>query len=60
MAKKALASEGIFSTVVSIDPKITKNGCSYGISFRCGERDRVRSILKSRGITYDEIMGLSD
>lgn len=60
MAKKALASKGIFSTVVSIDPRKTKHGCAYGVSFRCSERERAVSVLREHGVPFGEIMGVFD
>ena len=44
-AQKALASEKIYSKIVSIDPKLTKKGCAYGIEFACSEERTVRTIL---------------
>ncbi len=49
-AQKALASEKIYSKIVSIDPKLTKKGCAYGIEFACSEERTVRTILHRAGI----------
>ena len=57
MARKALASEGIVSSIVSIDPNITKHGCAYGIGFNCAYVGRVKRILQEKGIAYGEIFG---
>lgn len=56
MAKKSLAREGIYASVVSIDPKLTEKGCAYGVSFRCSDRDRVRDILASDRVPYGQII----
>ena len=57
MARKALASAGIVSNIVSIDPNITRKGCAYGIGFNCGDAVRVKRVLKEKGIAYGEIFG---
>lgn len=54
MVKKALASKGIFSSVVAIDPELTKHGCSFGVSLKC-DKNRVREILRDAKIEYGEI-----
>lgn len=57
MARRALALAGIESDIVGIDPRLTKNGCAYGVRFSCVEAGRVRRILKEKGIAYGEILG---
>ena len=49
-AQKALANEKIYSKIVSLDPKLTKKGCAYGIEFACSEERAVRTILRRVGI----------
>ena len=49
-AQKALANEKIYSKIVSLDPKLTKKGCSYGIEFAYSEERAVRTILRRVGI----------
>lgn len=56
-AKSALLSAGITSSVISIDPNITKRGCSYGLSFSSNDKEHVLSILKRKRITYGEVYG---
>jgi len=55
MAKKALTREGIYTTIVSVDPTLTKSGCSYGLSFNCAEGDAVRRVLNRAQINYGEL-----
>lgn len=57
MARKALAAAGIVSSIVSIDPNITRKGCAYGIGFNCSDSVRVKRIFREKGITYGEIFG---
>ena len=45
-AQKALAENMIFCKIISIDPKLTKRGCAYGIEFSCSDERNVKSILR--------------
>ena len=49
-AQKALTDNKIFCKIISIDPKLTKRGCAYGIEFSCSEEKNVKSILRRVGI----------
>lgn len=49
-AQRALAENAIFCKIVSIDPKLTRRGCAYGIEFSCTDEKSVRSILRRAGI----------
>ena len=49
-AQKALAQNAIFCKIVSIDPKLTRRGCAYGIEFACSEQRNVKLILQRAGI----------
>jgi len=55
-AQKALAADGIFSKIVSIDPALTKRGCSYGLEFSCSEEQTVRRILRKNGIRVGQFL----
>jgi hypothetical protein len=50
-ASRALAAHGIFAEVISLSAAETRHGCAYGVSFACAELERVRTILKSNGVT---------
>ncbi len=56
-AERALRSEGIGSELVSVDPALTKRGCSYGLTVRCDMVDNIEEILNRRGISHGEIIG---
>lgn len=56
-AQRALSEAGIFSKIVSIDPKITRRGCSNGIEFASTELDFVKRALLKRGIKGFQILG---
>lgn len=58
-AQKALASEGIFSKIISIDPALTRRGCAYGIEFSCAEEATVRRILRQNGIKNAQFLNFS-
>lgn len=55
-AQKALNENAIFCRIVSIDPKLTKRGCAYGIEFSCSDERNVRSILRHAGIRPSQFL----
>ena len=55
-AQRILSKEAIFCKVVSVDPRLTRRGCAYGIEFSRTELQRVNQILKSHGIRYGQIL----
>lgn len=56
-AERALRSAGIKTELVSVEPSLTKRGCSYGLSVECGLAERCERLLKSRGIDHGEVIG---
>lgn len=50
---------GIGCEIISVDPAITKRGCSYGVSFSCDKESDVRRQLKKSKVDYGEIIGYS-
>ena len=56
-ARSALSAAGIFVSVISLDPSLTKKGCAYGIEFYGKDKTKVKSILRKKGISYGEIIG---
>lgn len=57
MAKSVLARAGISSSVVSVDPTVTRRGCSFGVSISCADRNRAELSLKRARIQYGDILG---
>ena len=55
-AQKALSENAIYYKIVSIDPKLTKRGCAYGIEFPCSEERNVKSILRRVGIRPSQFL----
>ena len=55
-AQKALAENAIFCKIVSIDPKLTKRGCAYGIEFSCSDEKNVKFILRREGIRPSQFL----
>lgn len=49
-AQKALNENAIFCKIITLDPKLTKRGCAYGIEFACSEERNIRSILRRAGV----------
>ena len=55
-AQKALAENSIYCKIVSIDPKLTRRGCAYGIEFSCPEERLVKSVLRQVGIRPSQFL----
>ena len=45
------------SVVVSLDPGVTRYGCSFGLRLPCGEVPRMKATLERQGIPYGEVIG---
>lgn len=56
-ARRAAASERIHAEVVSIDPSVTKRGCSVGLRLNCGDAERLTTILERKNIAYGDMIG---
>ncbi len=59
-AQRALNENAIFCKIVSIDPKITRRGCAYGIEFACTEEKNVRAILRRAGIRPSQFLSSNE
>ena len=59
-AKNVLEGRGISVTIVSIDPRLTARGCSYGIRFACADADRIKGTLDAKGAPYGVLLGGGD
>ena len=49
-AQKALGAAGLHSDIVKLSPKNAKNGCEYGVEFRCEFQEEIKRALKASGI----------
>ncbi len=56
-AQKGLQSFGIVSEIVSVDSKLTKNGCSFGLTVDCYKVDSAVEILDRKRIKHGEVLG---
>ncbi len=56
-ARRAAAFERIYADVVSIDPSVTRRGCSLGIRLPCSEVDRMKMIMEKKNIPYGDVIG---
>ena len=56
-AKNVLESRGLSVTIVSIDPRLTARGCSYGVRFSCADAERIKGTLDARGVPYGVLLG---
>ena len=55
--RRLAAAERIRSEIVSVDPKLTKRGCSVGLRLPCEDVAAMKQILEKRRITYGDIFG---
>lgn len=56
-AERTLALSGIHSTVVNIDPSVTKRGCGYGVKLSCRDAERSLLILEKKHVPCGELIG---
>ena len=56
-ARRAAASIRVDAQVVSVDPNVTRLGCSYGLRLSCASVERVKSVLIKRGIPFGDVIG---
>ncbi|MBE6541333.1 MAG: DUF3343 domain-containing protein [Ruminococcaceae bacterium] len=56
-ARRCAVMEKISAEVVSVDPSVTKRGCSIGIRINCSEIDKFLNILDKKKIPYGDIIG---
>lgn len=57
IAQRALLKEGISVEIVSVDPAITKRGCTVGIAFPCADVTKVEKIMRRSGIAVGGFIG---
>ncbi len=56
-ARRAAAIAKIPAEVVSVDPSVTKYGCSVGLRLNCADVDKLTEQLDKRGIVYGDVIG---
>ena len=56
-ARRAAAFERIYPDIVSIDPSVTRHGCSLGIKLPCSEIERMKSVMEKKNIQYGDVIG---
>ncbi len=56
-ARRAAAFIKIPAEVVSVDPSVTRHGCSVGLRLRCADVDELTGQLDRRGILYGDVIG---
>ena len=54
-AARVLSLSGIRSQTVSIDPALTKRGCSFGLSFDRRYEDHALGLFRKNGIDFGEV-----
>ncbi len=56
-ARRAAAFEKIMTEVVSVDPSVTRHGCSIGIRLNCADVDTLTNVLDKKNIVYGDVIG---
>ncbi len=56
-SRRIALTENIYAEVVSIDPSITRRGCSVGLRLPCREAGRFMEILDRKKIPYGDLIG---
>lgn len=56
-ARRAAAVERIDSEIVSVDPSVTRHGCSFGLRLKCAELDNAIRLFDKKRIVYGDIVG---
>ncbi|MBE6626946.1 MAG: DUF3343 domain-containing protein [Ruminococcaceae bacterium] len=56
-ARRAAVFERIYADVVSIDPSVTRHGCSLGIRLPCSEVERMKIVMDKKNIPYGDVIG---
>ena len=55
-AKRILQSNGIKAEIMRLEPNLTKNGCSYGVSLPCDSLYLSETLLNQNRLKYTEII----
>ena len=55
-SEKYLASVGLLTRIVKLQPTATKKGCAYGLEINCKDVPAALSYLNNAGIPYSEIV----
>lgn len=56
-ARRIAVMEKISAEVVSIDPSVTRRGCSIGIRLPCAQVSELQEMLDRRKIPYGDVIG---
>lgn len=56
-ARRAAAFERIQAEVVSVDPSVTRHGCSVGLRLNCADVDELTELLDKKNIVYGDVIG---
>lgn len=59
IGRRALLRKGIYADIVSVDPALTGNGCTIGLSIPCSDIKRAKSILADNNVIPGRVLGYS-
>ncbi len=56
-ARRIAVSEKMSAELVSVDPSVTRHGCSVGLRLGCADAQRLSELLDRRNIARGDIIG---
>lgn len=56
-ARRAALLERIDAEVVSVDPSLTRRGCSLGVRLPCTDMERLIRVLDRKKIPHGDVIG---
>lgn len=56
-ARRAAIAEKIGAEIVSVDPSVTRHGCSFGLRLACSDIESATHLFDKKRITYGDIVG---
>ncbi|MGN1346930.1 MAG: putative Se/S carrier-like protein [Eubacteriales bacterium] len=56
-ARRTAMMGKIHADVVSVDPSVTRHGCSVGLRLNCADVEEVTGLLDRKNIVYGDIIG---
>ena len=55
--ERLLRRGGISSSIISIDPSLTRHGCAYGLRLSAAKCGEAQAILQKNHLAYGDVLG---
>ena len=56
-ARRTAVFAQISADVVSVDPSVTRHGCTVGLRLNCAQIEDLTELLDKKGIVYGDVIG---